>query len=110
MEYWLQFPGKCTRHGDVNGGSKDDHAAVGGGQEIDHAMATVFENGERLMPTCQEAKTRPDLPKRKEIHKELKSLEHSGIWRLVNRPPNVNVVHSSSQWVLKIKNNSPWQD
>ena len=67
--------------------------------EIEHAMATVVESAKGLMPTYEEARKRPDWPKWDEaIQKELKSLEKSGTWCLVKRPPEVNVV--DCRWVL----------
>ena len=73
--------------------------------EIDHAMAAVVENVEGLTPTYEEARKRPDWPKwDKAIQIELKSLEKTGTWRLVERPPEANVV--DCRWVLRIKKNA----
>ena len=64
-----------------------------------------------LLATCvtsvmdAEAHRHPDWPKWEEaIQKELKGLNESGTWRLVKRPPNLNVI--DSKWVLKIKKNA----
>ena len=73
--------------------------------EVEHAMATMIESTQGLMPTYAEAKRRPDWPKWEEaIKKELRGLDSSGTWRLVERPPNVNVV--DLKWVLLIKKNA----
>jgi hypothetical protein len=85
---------------------------AGGGSEVeidesdvDHAMASVLESVEGLMPTYQEARKRPDWPKWDEaIQAELQNLEKTGTWRLVERPPDANVVNC--RWVLRIKKNA----
>ena len=67
--------------------------------EIDHAMATVVESAEGLTPTYEEACKRSDWPKWQEaIQKELKSLEQTRTWCLVEQPPGANVVDCC--WVL----------
>ena len=72
---------------------------------IDFAMATVMDAAEGLNPTYEEAKTRPDWPKWKEvIEAEWKALVDNGTWKLVERPEGANVV--GCKWVLKIKRNA----
>jgi Reverse transcriptase (RNA-dependent DNA polymerase)/GAG-pre-integrase domain len=73
--------------------------------DVDHAMATVIESAQGLTPKYAEARRRPDWPRWEEaIKKELRGLETSGTWCLVERPPNANVV--DSKWVLRIKKNA----
>jgi hypothetical protein len=67
---------------------EDQASVVDYGLEVDYAMATVVENAKGLQPTYEEARRRPDWPKWQEaIQKELSSLEKTGTWRLVKRPP-----------------------
>ena len=89
-------------------GSQDNAdfaTAISYDSEMDYSMAAVTQNTEGLMPTYAEACKRLDWPKWNEaIQKELKSLEDSATYRLVERPPDLNVV--DSRWVLKIKKNA----
>ena len=90
----------------LGGGSDAEHATVVvGGSGIEYAMAMVVENAEGLTPTYEEARKRPDWPKWQDaILSELNSLEKSGTWRLVERPPGANIV--DCRWVLRIKKNA----
>ena len=88
-----------------DGGGVEHAGVVDCESGIDYAMATVLESVEGLQPTYEEARKRPDWPKWQEAIKvELNSLEKTGTWRLVKRPPNTNVV--DSRWVLRIKKNA----
>ena len=83
----------------------EDTTAIVGGSAIEYAMASVVEDAEGLTPTYAEARKRPDWPKwQVAIQNELDSLEKSGTWRLVERPPGANVVEC--RWVLRIKKNA----
>ena len=85
----------------VVGDEDADHATVG----IEYAMAIVVENAEGLTPTYEEARRRPDWPKWEvAIQDELNCLEKLDTWRIVEQPPDANVV--DSRWVLRIKKNA----
>jgi transposase InsO family protein len=87
-------------------GDDVDHAtAVDCEVNVEYAMVTVVESAEGLQPTYEEARKRPDWPKWQEaIQKELDTLEKTGTYRLVKRPPGANIV--DSRWVLRIKKNA----
>ncbi len=74
-------------------------------EEEDWAMASMMNQAESLEPTYEEVKRRPDWPKwQQAMEVELRSLEASKTWSIVNQPTNANVV--SSKWVFHIKKNA----
>jgi len=74
-------------------------------EEEDWAMASMMNQAESLEPTYEEVKRRPDWPKwQQAMEAELRNLEASKTWSIVDRPTNANVV--SSKWVFRIKKNA----
>ncbi len=74
-------------------------------EEEDWAMASMMNQAESLEPTYEEVKRRPDWPKwQQAMEAELRSLEASKTWSIVDQPTNANVV--SSKWVFRIKKNA----
>lgn len=70
--------------------------------KLNHVMASIIEG---LEPSYEEVQNCPDWPRWEEaIKKELAGLEKMGTWRLVKRPPDVNIV--DTKWVFWIKKNS----
>ena len=71
--------------------------------QIEHAMAVAISEIEAMDPqSLEEAMRRPDWPKwQAAIQEELGALKKAGMWGIVKRPKERNIVRN--KWVFKIK-------
>jgi len=68
----------------------------------EEVIATMIQEAEGNPKTVQEARSRSDWPKWKEVmDRKISSLEHAGTWTTIPRPHGKNVV--GCKWVFRLK-------